>query len=482
MEQKNLSGKVITATKWSGMTELAAKLVAPITTMALARILTPDAFGVLVTVQMVISFAEVFTDAGFHKYIVQHEFIDEEDKRKSTTVAFWSNFVFSLAVWLLIISFSSSIAGWVGCEGHGVVIAVSSVCIPLTAFSSIQMALYKRQLDFKTLFWVRIVGVLIPLVITIPLALVTHSYWALIVGMIALNLSNALLLTVKSVWKPRLYYDIERFKSMFSFSFWSMVESISIWLTGYVDIFIIGTVLSSHYVGLYRTSMSTVAQITGIITAATTPVLFSSLSRIQHDDEDFRNMFFRFQKIVGILVFPIGMGIFLFRDIITSILLGGQWIETADFIGMWGLTSAVTIVLAHYSSEVYRAKGRPKLSVLAQWLHIIVLCPTIFLSVKYGYETLCYARSIVRLEFVLAHMIVMRLVLNYALQDMFANIYPSFVAASAMSLILLLPLPEGLLMNLLYIVLASILYFAVLMMFPKERGFCLNLKSILKRR
>ena len=265
-----MNNKVVSATKWSGVTELAAKLVAPITTMALARILTPDAFGVLVTAQMVISFAEVFTDAGFHKYIVQHEFADDADKYKSTTVAFWSNFIFSLAVWLLIILFSADIANLVGCPGHGLVISVSSVCIPLTAFSSIQMALYKRNFDFKKLFWVRIVGVLIPLIITIPLALATHSYWALIIGMIALNLSNAVLLTVKSEWQPRLYYDIQRFKDMFSFSFWSMAESVSIWLTGYIDIFIIGTVLSQHYVGLYRTSMSTVGQITSIITAATT--------------------------------------------------------------------------------------------------------------------------------------------------------------------------------------------------------------------
>lgn len=481
MEQKNLNNKVVSATKWSGVTELAAKLVAPITTMALARILTPDAFGVLVTAQMVISFAEVFTDAGFHKYIVQHEFADDADKYKSTTVAFWSNFVFSFAVWLLIILFSSEIANMVGCLGHGLVISVSSVCIPLTAFSSIQMALYKRKFDFKTLFWIRIVGVLIPLIITIPLALATHSYWALIIGMIALNLSNAILLTIKSEWKPRLYYDIQRFKDMFSFSFWSMIESISIWLTGYMDIFIIGTVLSQHYVGLYRTSMSTVGQITSIITAATTPVLFSSLSRLQNNDEDFKRMFFCFQKIVGILVLPIGMGIFLFRDFITSVLLGEQWLETADFIGMWGLTSAVTIVLSHYSSEVYRAMGRPKLSSLSQWLHIIVLWPTIFLTVQYGYDILCLSRSLLRLELIMVNLLIMYIVFRYSIVRMFSNIMPSLIASATMLLVLVLPQSNNFWVTLCYMLLASVLYFAILLMFPKERNICFNIKSILRR-
>ena len=477
-----MNNKVVSATKWSGVTELAAKLVAPITTMALARILTPDAFGVLVTAQMVISFAEVFTDAGFHKYIVQHEFTDDADKYKSTTVAFWSNFVFSLAVWMLIILYSADIANLVGCPGHGLVISVSSVCIPLTAFSSIQMALYKRKFGFKTLFWVRIVGVLIPLIITIPLALATNSYWALIIGMIALNLSNAILLTMKSEWKPRLYYDIHRLKEMFSFSFWSMVESISIWLTGYMDIFIIGTVLSQHYVGLYRTSMSTVGQITSIITASTTPVLFSSLSRLQNNDEEFKRMFFRFQKLVGILVFPVGMGIFLFRDFITSILLGEQWIEAADFIGMWGLTSSVTIVLSHYSSEVYRAKGRPKLSVLSQWLHIIVLWPTIFFTVQYGYDILCLFRSLVRLELIIVNLLMMYIVFKYSIVRMFSNIMPSLIASGSMLFVLALPHSNDVLMSLCYMLLASILYFVVLMMFPKERNICFNTKSILRRK
>ena len=53
---EELNKKIVTATKWSSVTEIAAKLVAPVTTMLLARILTPDAFGVLVTVMMVISF------------------------------------------------------------------------------------------------------------------------------------------------------------------------------------------------------------------------------------------------------------------------------------------------------------------------------------------------------------------------------------------------------------------------------------------
>ena len=84
----NINKKVGQATKWSSITEIIAKLISPITNMILARLLVPEAFGVVATITMVISFAEIFTDAGFQKYIIQHEFLDDEALNNSTNVAF----------------------------------------------------------------------------------------------------------------------------------------------------------------------------------------------------------------------------------------------------------------------------------------------------------------------------------------------------------------------------------------------------------
>ena len=98
----NLNSKVVSATKWATIGEVAAKLVTPITSMVLARLLTPEAFGVVTTLTMIITFAEIFTDAGFQKYLVQHEFVDERDRDESTNVAFWSNLAMSLLIWGII--------------------------------------------------------------------------------------------------------------------------------------------------------------------------------------------------------------------------------------------------------------------------------------------------------------------------------------------------------------------------------------------
>lgn len=457
--------KVVKATKWSSITEIVAKLITPITSIILARLLTPEAFGVVTTLTMVITFAEIFTDAGFQKYLIQHEFVDDTDREQSTNVAFWSNLIMSLAIWAIIAVFADPLAAMVGNPGLGHVLIIACVSIPLAAFSSIQMALYKRDLDFKTLFKVRIAGICIPLLVTVPLAFYLRSYWALVIGTIVSNAANAILLTVYSKWKPRFYYSFLKLKDMFSFSAWSVVEAVSIWLTGYVDIFIIGVYLNEYYLGLYKTSMTVVGQIMGLITAATTPILFSSLSRLQTDEQAFQTLFFKFQKLVGLLVIPLGVGIFCYSDLITKILLGNQWLEASSFIGLWGLTSAITIVLSHYSSEVYRAKGRPRLSVLAQVLHIVVLLPAVLIAVKYGFETLSVTRALVRLELIFVNLIIMYIVVKISPWKMFKNISYSILATLIMAVVafLIKDVFDTLWWQLVSVLICSIVYFIIIL-------------------
>lgn len=472
---------VANATKWSAVTELVAKLILPITNMVLARLLTPEAFGVVATITMIVTFAEIFTDAGFQKYLIQHEFNDDVDREQSTNVAFWSNFILSLFLWLVIGVFSEPLARLVGNPGLGNVITIACVSIPLASFSSIQMALYKRDFDFKTLFKVRIAGILVPVVVTIPLAIWLRSYWALVIGTIVTNLVNALVLTIYSKWKPKLFYSWRKFKEMLSFSLWSMVEAISIWMTNYLDIFIIGVFLNEYYLGIYKTSMTTVGQITSLITAATTPILFSALSRLQNDRSAFKEMFFKFQKLVGMLVIPIGVGIFCFRNLVTEILLGNQWMEAANFIGVWGLTSAVTIVLSHYCSEVYRSLGKPKLSVLAQLLHIIVLCPAMLIATKYDWQTIYLTRAAVRLELVIVNLVLMYYTVKLSPKEMLANILPSILSAIVMGIagVGLLSLNTSLWWELLSIALCVVVYFLMITRFKIEKE---QLLSFVKKR
>lgn len=485
MKESNLNNKVINATKWSSITEIAAKLVNPITNMILARILLPEAFGVVATVTMIISFADMFTDSGFQKYLVQHEFKDKEEKNRNANVAFWTNFCISVFLWVVIIIFRNQLATLVGNTGLGHVIAIACFQLPLTSFSSIQIALYRRNFDFKALFVVRVIAVCIPFAVTIPLALFGFGYWALIIGSIVVQLSNAIILTIGSEWKPKLYYNFKILKEMLSFSIWSLIEAVSIWLTVWVDTFIIGNVLNQYYLGIYKTSTAMVNSLMGLITGSVTPVLFSTLSRLQDDERQFRYMFFKFQRLTSILVLPLGVGIYLYRDLATQIFLGGKWEEASGVIGVWALTSAITIVFSFFNSEAYRAKGRPKLSFLAQVLHLIVLIPACIISSEYGFWPLVYTRSWVRLEFVLVNFIIIKLALGFQIYKMLKNVFSPAFGAICMGIFgyFLHQLNVGLIWDVVSIILCVSFYLLILNIFPSTRNEVFGLvKGMLPRR
>lgn len=471
MKEENLKNKFVNATKWSTITEIAAKLVSPVTNMVLARIISPEAFGVVATVTMIMSFADMFTDAGFQKYLVQHEFKDEDEKFKNANVAFWTNFGISIFLWLIIIVFREQIATLVGNPGLGNVIAIACVQLLLTSFSSIQMALYRRDFDFKTLFLVRMVAVCLPFAVTIPLALLGLSYWALIIGAIFIQLSNAVVMTIKSKWKPHLFYKIEILKEMLSFSIWSLVEAISIWFTMWADVFIIGSSLNQYYLGIYKTSTAMVNSLMSLITASIIPVLFSALSRLQDDNEKFNSMYLTTQRLASVFVFPLGIGVYLYSDLATRILLGNKWNEASGVIGIWALTSAITIVLGYFNSEVYRAKGRPMLSFLSQILHLVVLVPICIVSSKYGFWPLVYARACIRIEGILVGLVIMKVAIGFPVGKIFKNIMPTAISAIAMGVIgyVLQKISKGLLWSFVSIIICSLFYFGVLNLFPSMR-------------
>lgn len=435
MKQEEISVLAANATRWSTITEVIAKLISPVTSMILARLLTPEAFGVVATINMVISFADMFTDAGFQKFLVQHEFKSKRELDQNTTVAFWTNLTISLVAWTIIAIFSEKIAILVGNPGLGKVISIAAISLPLTSFSSIQMAYYKRNFDFRTLFFVRVIGICVPLVVTVPLAFITRSYWALVIGTIVGNLVNALVLTMRSEWKPSLYFSFSKLKEMFFFSWWILLESVSIWLTSNIGIFIVGTYLSSYYLGLYKTSMTTTNQIMGLVTSATSAPLFTALSKLQNNEKEFKNVYFSYIQAVAVFIVPLGIGMFLYRNFLTMFLLGNQWMEAANFIGLWSLISSVSLVLGTYCSGIYNAKGKPIFSFAVQIIYLIILIPILFVGARSGFVVLYVGRSLSKLLFVAVQLVIMKLFFGFSPLKLIKQIIPAVICSGIMILV-----------------------------------------------
>lgn len=478
LDSEELQKKSAGAAKWSLATEVIVKIISPISQLILARLLAPEEFGMVATVTMVVNFADMFADAGFQKYLVQHSFRDKEDLHANANVAFWTNFGVSVVLWCLIAVFNDPVAAFVGNPSLGFPLAVACLSLPLTSFSSIQMALFHRSLDFKSLMPVRLASTLLNFGSTLALAFMGFGYWSLIVGTLAANVVNAVGLTLLSEWKPRLFYSFDLLKAMFSFSGWTLLESFTIWLSTWAGTFIVGQFLGATELGYYKTPITFVSGCFNIITNATTPILFSSLSRLQFDREEYVAYLRRFQFVVALFLVPLSAGIFIFREPLVALLLGDQWGKSTLMFGLYGLVQGPMIILSYYSSEMYRSLGRPRVSTLVQIVFLFLMTPLMAVAAKQGFDAVVWAEAISRLILIVINQIVPYFVVNISFGKTIRALKEPIVCTLVMCAFAWLTygLVAGSCVGIvLDIVGCIVVYFVVCLALPKSRSILLKL-------
>ena len=475
--------QVTSAVKWSLITEVIVKLISPITNMILARLLVPEAFGIIASITMITTFADMFTDAGFQKYIVQHQFSDHDEQDRYVSVAFWSNFLLSCFLYLVIFFTADKLAVLSGIAGYGNVIRIYSVILLLTSFSSIQYAVYKKKFQYKKLGIIRVTVKLIPLVVTVPLTLWTRSFWALVIGNLTGEAVAAVVLMLWSDQRIKFFYSFSDLKKMFSFCGGSMLETISSWLVSNVSVFIIGQYLGSYYLGLYKTSITTVNQVISIITASTMSVLFATLSQEQDDDSAFRKTIATFQRSMGLFTVPLGVGILVFRKFITLVLLGGQWSEAAIFVGLWGFVMCESVIFADIGSYSMVAKGRPVFVFISNMIQAVLLSIVLYAIRDRSFVVLAFSSFIVRWQLTATHYGLATKVSGLKLKDLPKELGIYLFAAVIMGVsgwLLLSIIGNSILASIVAIIVCVIIYFVILLAFKRTREQILGLVGTLK--
>lgn len=475
---QSLGQKTSSATRWNTVTQLVMKLVTPLTNMALAHILAPEVFGIVASITIIISFCDVFTEAGFQKYIVQHELEPDERFDEIASVAFITNLSISFVLFLIIAAFSRQITGWIGAPGKSLALVVTAVALPLTSFSSIQAAVYQREMNYRTLFFIRCIGTLIPVMVTIPLALLGFGYWSIVVGKLTSNLYDAIAMTWKSPWKPKLFFQFRYLKKMLQYCTWALGESITVWLATNVDIFIVSAVLSSYYLGIYKTSMSIVNELLRVVSSSLLPVTFSAISRLQNDRDRFRTVCYNSQSVLSAIVLPMGVGLFMFRTLATTIALGYQWQEATLFIGIWSLSTCISIAFSYICDDIYRAVGKPKISFITHAINIIVLIPVVASYAEKDFHSLIVVRSLVPLVLLIANCFALKRETGVSMMLFLLNSIPQIVASAIMALVAyqLQKMSRDVSWQFFAILVSATVYFGIMWLIPNGRN---TLKRIL---
>lgn len=463
---------ILQSTKWSAIGEFLAKVMTPLINIILARVLAPTQFGLVATFTVVIAFAEVFTDAGFQKYLVQHDFESRKELEDNANVAFWTNLSLSVVFWCVILAFKESIAVFVGSAGYGNAIVVLSLQIPLVAFSSIQTALFRRDFRFKQLLPIRLAVSMVPLLVTVPLAFVLKNCWAIVIGNLSKELVNAILLTAKSKWRPSFFYKLRILQEMLSDTLWLMADSLMIWATTYAGTLVLSRRLDVHYLGLYKTGATTIAPYMNMIYTMTAPVLFSALSRLQHNKKERDRVFFTYQHYAANFVMLLGVAIFSFRDMVTLLLLGSNWIEATTVIGATGVSMTITVVIGQYNSDYFRAAGKPYVALTVQTIYVCIIMCALSWAVSRSFLTLSLVGGLMGLSYGAVSSIAMWKIFGISPMKTVFNVKDSLLAAVLFfvtSQLLRRLIGEGLICSGMALIVSSMVYMAVLLIFPSNR-------------
>ena len=172
-----------------------------------------------------ISFSQLFWDAGLSKALVQTKQAPEE----AANVVFWTNFVLGILIYVVLFVTAPAIALFFRSPASGPVLRVLGFQIVIASLSSVQQALFVRDLDFRGLFWIKLLTAFVPGLFSVPLALFGYGVWALVGGSLAGQTLNLWLLWQRSPWRPKATFDMTLVRTLFRFGFWVLLESLGAW-------------------------------------------------------------------------------------------------------------------------------------------------------------------------------------------------------------------------------------------------------------
>lgn len=366
-ERGGLRKRVARGLTWTLIDNWGSQLLGLGILVVLLRLLDVEDVGLVALAATFVALVQLFVDQGFGEALIQRRALT----RGQIDTAFWTAVGTGSLLALLGVVAAESVAALLGEPRLGPILQALSVSILLTAFSSIQMALLRREMAFRSLAVRRLVAMAGGGVVGIALAFLGFGVWALVAQQLTQATLSVVTLWAVAPWRPGLQASWADFRSLFGFGINILGGDVLFFLGRNLDSLLIGTFLGPAALGLYAVGHRVLDASTAMLVTAARKLGFPTFARLQHDRERLRSAYARMSRAVAAVTLPGYVGLALIAEEAIVLLAGERW-EGSGAVAMVLVLTGPAQALQAYSGGVLNAIGRPDVTLRYRFVTAVV--------------------------------------------------------------------------------------------------------------
>jgi PST family polysaccharide transporter len=309
---------------WASAEAAARTLLQTGVLVILARLLTPEAYGVVGTALIIVGVSSIFSQLGVGPAIVQRK----ELEPRHLDAAFWLSIVFSLIVGGIVFLSAPLLADFCRMTELTPVLRVLSLVFPLTGVSVVSESLLQRDLHFNVLARREVISYFIGFgVVGVVLAIRGWGLWALVAANLTQTLVRTIILFAGQTWRPGFSCRKDACLDLFHFSTGLTVARLANYVaTNGGDNIVVSRYLGADAVGVYGRAYQLMSQPANLIGNVLEKVLFPAMAKVQDQHEKLAAVYRQGVSLLATVMFPGSAMIYLLAPEIVHLLLGPKWI------------------------------------------------------------------------------------------------------------------------------------------------------------
>ena len=328
MAEQSIKEQTVKGVGWSAVDNVVQFGVTFVVSIVLARILSPDDYGLIGIVTIFTLISQTLINAGFTSALIRKKDATDDDYN----TVFIVNLGMSLLLYVIIFLASPAIAIFFNRQELISLVRVTSLGMVIGALAIVQQTILTKRIDFKSQTFITLTASIISGLFGIVLAFLGFGVWALVAQQLSLQVIKTLGLWIVNKWIPKFRFSTNSFKKLFGFGWKMMVSGIldTVWKELYQVI--VGKFYSPATLGQYTRAKQFSQLFSSNLTSVIQRVTYPVLSNIQDEKE---RMVSAYRRIIKITMFVTAISMFFLGAISEPLLyclIGPKWHEAATYL------------------------------------------------------------------------------------------------------------------------------------------------------